>query len=263
EGWDVSDDGMSILTSYAGPGEFTATAAIIGPGGSVTKMDPPPFPGDPFFDAWNPRGLSGDGQRVVGSYGGSGFFGSPPYPTLWTPELGTLDLQVMLLGQGLDDLFFWFLTSANDISDDGTVIVGHGTNPDGWVEAWKVDLGKVSVCHKPDGNARTVNIDWDSLPDHLAHGDDLSTCEFSQGDGRSRAADRLLRGAMTAIGSDENALTNPRATALNNLAVGGNSYDGATQQWKATPATSEVPRLSVEERMERVRQLAERVRNGR
>lgn len=261
EGWDVSDNGQTILTSYAGPEDFTATAAIIN-GTSVTKMDPPPFPGDPQFDAWNPRALRGDGGAVVGSYGGSGFFGSPPYPVLWTPELGTIDLQVLLLGQGLDDLFFWFLSSANDISDDGTVIVGQGTNPDGWVEAWKIDLGKVKVCHKPDGNARTLNVSWDSVGDHLGHGDDLSTCEFSQGDGRSRAAERLLRGARSGAGADDSVISNYAAMGRNNQTVGGNSYAGASPLWTPAQRAPELPRMSREERNQRARQLADRVLRG-
>jgi len=263
EGWDVSDDGQSILTSYAGPGEFTATAAIIDPNGNVTKMDPPPFPGDPSFDAWNPRALRGDGGAVVGSYGGSGFFGSPPYPTLWEPGVGTIDLQVMLLGQGIDDLFFWFLSSANDISDDGKTIVGQGTNPDGWVEAFKIDITKIKVCHKPEGNARTISVSWDSVGDHLGHGDDLATCEFLESNGRSRAAERLLRGVVNTGGdADSSVLTMTPERAAQHEAVGGNAYAGANPLWNTPQPTPEAPRMSPEERRQRTLQLVDRVRQG-
>jgi uncharacterized membrane protein len=263
EGWDVSGDGQSILTSFAGPGEFTTTAAVVDPALNVTKMDPPPFPGDPFFDAWNARALRADGGAVVGSYGGSGFFGSPPYPTLWQPDTGTIDLQVMLLGQGLDDLFFWFLSSANDISDDGKKIVGYGTNPNGWIEAWLVDISKVKVCHKPDGNARTIAINWDSVGDHLAHGDDLSTCEFAAADGRSRAAERLLRGIPANTSADNNnALVSPQQ--LQQLeAVGANAYEGASPLWTVDENGSpKGKQISQEEREQRIRSLADRVRRG-
>lgn len=40
------------------------------------------------------------------------------------------------------DLSGWTLTHANGVSNDGTVIVGSGTNPDGDPEAWRAFLGE-------------------------------------------------------------------------------------------------------------------------
>jgi uncharacterized membrane protein len=193
EGWDVTPDGSCMLTSAAGPTDFTLRAAIVDDGGNLEML---PFPDafyDPFWDTFSPRAISADCNTVVGSFGGGGFFGSPPYPVVWNRNLGiTIDLQVFLLGQGLDDLFFWFLSDADAVSSDGTVIAGYGSNPDGWLEAFRVDLGRVKVCHKPDGNGtgsdRTIAIGWDSVANHLGHGDALATCEFLAADGASRTA---------------------------------------------------------------------------
>ncbi len=195
EGWDVSADGSLILTSAATPLDFNARAAIINEDQDIEFIPFPAVPGDPQFDTLSLYAMSDDGSTAVGSFGGGGFFGSPPYPVLWNRDLGmTIDLQVMLLGQGLDDLFFWFLTDALAVSADGKKIGGSGTNPDGWVEGFVVDLSKVKVCHKPESpiwtveNGRTVTIDWEDLKAHLDHGDILSTCEFAGvGGGLSRA----------------------------------------------------------------------------
>ena len=44
-------------------------------------------------------------------------------------------LDAVLLGLGVD-LEGWILDEANGISGDGSVVVGYGTNPDGFAEAW-------------------------------------------------------------------------------------------------------------------------------
>jgi hypothetical protein len=108
--------------------------------------------------------------------------------------MGTIDLQWFLIGQGLDDLWFWYLRNASTVSADGTIIGGDGYNPDFWIEGYHLDINKVSICHFPSGDinkARTLTVGLDSVGDHLAHGDELMTCEFYAGGGNSRAA---LRG---------------------------------------------------------------------
>jgi hypothetical protein len=50
-----------------------------------------------------------------------------------------------------------------------------------------VNIAKASVCHKGDEPAeRTLTISWDSLGNHIGHGDQIGTCEFwDQGGARS------------------------------------------------------------------------------
>jgi hypothetical protein len=193
EAWDITPDGSTILFTGASPDDFNVRASVYDVAtGDIMQLPFPDAPFDPFFDSFQGWSISDDGKTVVGEFGGGGFFGSPPYPVLWNEDLGfTLDVHVFLLGQGLDDLFFWFLDDATEVNSDGTIIAGSGVNPDGWIEAWTADISKVKVCHKPDGNGtgntRTIAIGWESVSDHLGHGDILSTCEFARAGGNSRA----------------------------------------------------------------------------
>ena len=81
------------------------------------------------------RAASGDGSIVVGysdyQTGTAAF--------VWDETHGMRRLQDVLTGLGLD-LTGWTLQAANDISADGRVIVGSGTNPDGDTEAWMAVL---------------------------------------------------------------------------------------------------------------------------
>jgi len=204
EAWDVTSDGSKILFTGASPEDFNVRAGIYDVAtGAIEQLPFPDAPFDPFWDSFQGWAISDDGNTVVGEFGGGGFFGSPPYPVVWNRDLGfTLDLQLFLIGQGLDDLFFWFLDDATTVSADGKLLAGSGGNPDGWIEAYRVDLTKVKVCHKPDGNDRTLAINWDSVPDHLAHGDILSTCEFA---GVGGSSSRALGARLTSINEDPTA----------------------------------------------------------
>jgi hypothetical protein len=109
---------------------------------------------------------------------------------MWIEGVGPVDLQLFLLAQGLDELYFWYLAQASTVSADGTVIGGYGFNPDGWLEGWIIDITKLWVCHMPPGNpegARTLGIELGSAADHVAHGDFLGTCEFMNSGSLSRA----------------------------------------------------------------------------
>jgi hypothetical protein len=192
EGWDVVPDGSLMLTSMATPADSWVRATLVDQAGNYEQLPYPDAPFDPDWDYFRGWAISDDGNTVVGEFGGGGYWGSPPYPVLWNRDLGfTLDLQVFLIGQGLDDLFDWYLEDATAVSADGKIIAGSGVNPDGWIEGWTADFTKVKVCHKPNGNGngnrRTLTISWDSVADHLGHGDELVTCEFLGSEGHSRA----------------------------------------------------------------------------
>jgi len=197
EGADVSGDGKYIVGYNYGNSDWNspdydpllwASAYIQDPNGSFTQVPPPP--GASPYDSWTPFRISDNGRTVVGRYG----WWIYAYPTVYTAETGTLDLQWFLIGQGLDDLWFWTLRNASAVSADGTIIGGDGYNPDFWIEGYHLDMKRISLCHIPGGDfdkARTLKVALDSVGAHMAHGDLLSTCEFADGGANSRAA---LRG---------------------------------------------------------------------
>jgi probable HAF family extracellular repeat protein len=99
---------------------------------------------------------SKNGDIIVGYYldnnaRGKGF--------IWTQTHGLLDLQYAIESVYGLDLNGWTLVAATDISDDGSTIVGWGTNPAGNTEAWiarisdqtTVDTKTSSQNKKPEG----------------------------------------------------------------------------------------------------------------
>jgi hypothetical protein len=182
------------------------------PDGSFTQIMPPEsgYPGD----SWTVLNFSDDGKVVVGRYG----WWIYSFATLWTEYTGTLDLQYFLIAQGLDELWYWYLDSANVVSADGHIIAGYGANyvnpdcPSAWgcTEGWIADISKVKVCHAPSGDTskeRTLTIALESAGDHMAHGDFLGTCEFKSSGGNARFASDI-RGSHQ-LGSDNQADDNP------------------------------------------------------
>jgi hypothetical protein len=56
----------------------------------------------------------------------------------------------------------------------------------GAVSASAGGAGKVDVCHIPPGNpenAHIINVSWNAVPAHLAHGDTLYQCGDDGGGG--------------------------------------------------------------------------------
>jgi hypothetical protein len=144
-----------------------------------------------FTDQGYAFAASEDGNIVVGRFG----FGPFSVATMWTPWTGLVDLNQFLINQGSTAIFDgWTLTQINDITPDGTRLLGCGANPDGFFgcnEAFLIDISKVSVCHAPGGDvskARTLNVSLESLGDHVGHGDFLGTCEAAAG-GFARSTD--------------------------------------------------------------------------
>ncbi len=73
--------------------------------------------------------ISADGTIVVG---GTDAFGA----MIWDAQHGMRSVRDVLVNEHGLDLAGWTLRSAADVSADGTVIVGGGTNPNGDFEAW-------------------------------------------------------------------------------------------------------------------------------
>ena len=79
--------------------------------------------------------VSGDGSTVVGTS-----IDTDAYRGFnWNKAHGMQDIESILTNAGID-IRGWNLTQINSISDDGSTIVGSGTNPDGNTEAWIATL---------------------------------------------------------------------------------------------------------------------------
>jgi uncharacterized membrane protein len=81
-------------------------------------------------------GVSGDGSVVAGySYSGSG-----QEAFIWDSVHGMRSLRDVLVNDYGLDLTGWSLTEATAISADGSTLVGYGTDPSGYTEAWLVQI---------------------------------------------------------------------------------------------------------------------------
>jgi probable HAF family extracellular repeat protein len=93
-------------------------------------------------------GVSGDGSVIVGESNSTN--GAEAF--VWTIVDGMQSLQDLLVNDLGLDLTGWTLTVANAASDDGTTIVGTGTNPDGFNEAWVAVVPIVEAPCAGDAN---------------------------------------------------------------------------------------------------------------
>ena len=133
---DVSADGSIVVGSGRfdqGEGAFlwTAEGGLVGLGH---------LPGGEF--ALVPQGVSADGSVIVGQA-----FKTPSndsIPFIWDVSHGVRSLQDVLSVDYDLDLTGWELTGGADISADGRVIVGDGTNPAGNTEGWRVVIPEPS-----------------------------------------------------------------------------------------------------------------------
>jgi hypothetical protein len=67
-----------------------------------------------------------------------------------------IDLQNYLIDQGATGLSGWTLQRANDVSSNGTHVVGSGINPLGFTEAWLAILPPLSPTCPADLNSDGV-----------------------------------------------------------------------------------------------------------
>lgn len=129
---DISSDGAVIVGSSANPSDFSMTSYApeafrwTAAGGMAGLGF---LPGHAHSTA---RATSGDGSVVIGS---SWMEQNQQEIFIWEQAAGMRNLRDLLTSQG-GDLTGWSQLFPSDISDDGTVIVGHGLNPAGQIEGW-------------------------------------------------------------------------------------------------------------------------------
>lgn len=88
-------------------------------------------------NAQTAHAVSADG-RLVGGGGPNGAF-------IWDGINGTRLLKDVLTNESGLDLTGWTLEYATGISADGSTIIGFGTNPNGYTEAWAANLSAVPI----------------------------------------------------------------------------------------------------------------------
>jgi probable HAF family extracellular repeat protein len=130
----ISADGQTIVgmssSAASGSEAFRWTAA--------SGMEALGFP--PGRTISRARAVSGDGSIVVGeSLGG-------PTAFIWDEENGMRLLSEVLTDDYGIDLTGWSLELADGISSDGRTIVGRGTNPSGFTEAWVAVIPEPSTA---------------------------------------------------------------------------------------------------------------------
>lgn len=117
---------------------------------------------------------SGDGKLVVGR----GTSDSGPEAVLWDENRAVRSIREILEEGGVD-LTGWTLTNAVAISDDGTVVVGNGRNPDGIEQGWIAHLGASRIAPIITQLAPTADPGRFVLH-YRASADDQRTLQFSE-----------------------------------------------------------------------------------
>lgn len=148
--YDVSNDGSVIIGVGGGDRGWEAfrwTAA-------TDSMQGLGYLSDSTFSS-EARGMTADGAWIVGP-SDVGQIDWRAY--FWTEDDGMRNLKDMLEEEYGLDLTGWTLQWAMDMSDDGTVIVGRGINPDGNQEGWRVSgLYPVADDATPDALADALS----------------------------------------------------------------------------------------------------------
>ncbi|MGE0536392.1 MAG: PEP-CTERM sorting domain-containing protein [Pirellulales bacterium] len=122
----VSADGSVVVGRGYSASGYEAFRWTSG-GGMVGLGD---LPGGDFYSQAN--GVSADGSVVVGQ----GVSGTGYEAFRWTSGGGMVNLRDFLVNHGVSNLAGWDLAEARGVSADGRTIVGWGTNPNGFTEAW-------------------------------------------------------------------------------------------------------------------------------
>lgn len=86
---------------------------------------------------------------------GTTFQDGGAFPGLWTPRHGTRRISAVLEAAGVD-ITGWTLERVSDITPDGKIIVGYGTNPDGQTEGFRI-IGRL-YCSADCNDDRKLNV---------------------------------------------------------------------------------------------------------
>ena len=123
--------------------------------------------------------LTEDGKTIIGRSSVEQVFDLPEdlrnvdsVAFIWTESRGMMNLQDMLTGDyGLGtQLDGWRLKAARGITPDGKRIVGSGTNPEGFLEAFLVDLTLNTPAADTNFDGQVNLTDFDTLKDNFATG---------------------------------------------------------------------------------------------
>ena len=165
--WDWGEDAYvwSPETGTRNLGHFTLSCEIVAPW-DCPWMPEIVFPAEAF-------GVSDKGDIVVGRAGDfwNGFIGF-----LWMEELGMLDFNEFLQGQGVMEAYTSGLISPLAISGDGKTIVGWGYTDIDQI-SFAVTLDQVWMCSK--GKSQMVGFPGAAIS-HLKRGAELGLCEVDR-----------------------------------------------------------------------------------
>ncbi len=138
-----------------------------------------PLPGDAA--PAQPFAMSFDGTVMVG-FSGNPFLSFNPGPFIWTQQMGTMNLDEFVRGQGTAMEQWYSLWEPTSVSNDGRTIAGWGNGflgPAGWV----LRIDKAFVCHgagaTTGGTApgQTLSVEFPAeFDEHLADGDTVGRC---------------------------------------------------------------------------------------
>lgn len=126
---DISPDGLTIVgLAWDQAFRWTEQDGMVGLGFV------------PGYSTSSALAVSSNGDTIVGQVSS----GSESRAFIWDSANGItlLDAYIASLGVNLSG---WTLESAVDISADGMLIVGNGVNPDGYQEAWAINLASAPI----------------------------------------------------------------------------------------------------------------------
>ncbi|MEQ8846652.1 dockerin type I domain-containing protein [Botrimarina sp.] len=103
-------------------------------------------------------------------------------PFIWDRERGMRPLARVLAGDYGLDFEGWDLGEATAISDDGTTIIGNGTNPDGVQEAWRAVLRRSTRTGDANFDGRVDLADRAVLDAHLGMATEVTDVYYEDGD---------------------------------------------------------------------------------
>lgn len=137
----TAETGMQII-----PGYSTNARDISGNGQVVVlDMDSGSYSNAYRWTAVGGEEKIGNGRIYATNWDGSVIVGSNnDQAFIWDSENGMRNLKDYLITLSCFGMVGWNSTTATGISDDGTVIVGYGTNPKGKREAWMASVPAIS-----------------------------------------------------------------------------------------------------------------------